>query len=219
MSRIIPDERGSVELNPARFDALRNLCIAARFVAETQTSTPPPSADLHPTLKELEKIAYIKAYQKTGSVQGVAREMDVSVGTAYNRFQQFRIKPMKIAKNLIKLVACAVLCVGCTTSKPKAEITTPPLPPIVESAMAKASATRAAIAPAPQKITTITWSGGGKGWIATVSFKRTLEEPWRVAGYATNQNWYSEPAIEPHGFYAVTKLVDVENPNNVWIGK
>lgn len=161
---IIPDERGGVELNPLRFDALRNLCIAARFAAEVRTMTPAPSPEAHPTLEELEKAEYVKAYQQAGTIRGAAKLLCIPETTVSNKFQRWRIRPQRIAKNIVRMVACWVLLLPLISfGQIKGSALLPPPLPVPKSIRSVVGGTNtsaqglAVAAPATNGTITLAW--------------------------------------------------------------
>lgn len=227
MTTIIPDDQGRTELNPARFDALRNLCIAARWAAQVKSSTLPPSAESQPTLAELEQAEYVKAYEQTGTVRGAAALLGVSPATASNKFQSWRIRPHRIATNIIRLAACvlAVALVGCAGGNvegrklnDEARMTRaqlPPLPSATRRANNSVASSLAVAPPAPEKPWYFCWTGPTNGWVHVVGRKETLISPWQEFARVTNR---TECPVTP-GFYTVLRMEDTDLPGHVWVGR
>ncbi len=168
-STIIPDEQGRTELNPLRFDALRNLCIAARWAAEVRQMTPAPSPEVHPTLEELEKAEYVKAYRQAGTIRGAAKLLCMPETTVQNKLQRWRIRPQRIAKNIIRLVACLMFLlvpvVGSAQVKGATKLLTlaAPAQPAAPAALTVNPVAPVSAAPAPQRLSnlvpvTLAWS-------------------------------------------------------------
>lgn len=97
----------------------------------------------------------------------------------------------------------------------------PPIPQQLAVSNATARTTnrvdgdRAVSAPPKPKPWYFQWTGQTNGVVYVVGRKETLQTPWQVFARVTNR---TEVIVTP-GFYTVLQVEDLDNPNNVQIGK
>lgn len=175
------------------------------------------------SLAEVRDAAVRLEFEATGYNQSAtAKNLDVGVS--------FMGAWVKRQRALAALCACVLVLCGCVSNqRPKAKglnIGTPPLP-IPLTALSSRTTIKSnrvdgsliVAPPAPAKLWRFTWTGSTNGWIAEISFRHEITAPWRVVGWATNTTSWTAPTTGTQGFYAVTKMTDMDNPINVWVGR
>lgn len=133
-------------------------------------------------------------------------------------------------------VLAGVLCLagglGCGGPRGRATLApeqlAPPLPGVQRSAVSSQQSARAThrvdaasavIAPPAPRTGTLIWNGSTNGVACEISYRESLRHPPTVYGWVTNANQCRVPLTGAQGFYSITKMQDLDNTINVWVGK